>query len=400
MEKPVAVLEISSSSIKLVVGYELNGQPYVLYSLVKPFNLIVDSGTFIDPVLIKESIASMSNILDDSARVKINISEAIVILPPYGLEVFHTQQVTTVVGEDNKVSPLDIRNIFAIIRKGKIPVANGLIDIIPEKYTLDEGVSYQTPPIGLKSQTLAIRAMVHTLPTHISANYQDIVREAGVNVKRTFIAPFAASELLGTYDEVPSEYLLVDIGSHVTTVSFVGGKQLYSSRFFKWGGHNITSKIGETFNISEIEAEKIKVMYGLDKRKMNYQIPICKTDDGTGRETKHTVEELSAIVKSELDIFTSQLNSTINNLLSAYESSAKTIPIFLVGGGSLLNGLAEYLEPKVQSDYVKVVNVKTLGARNPSLINCLGAVVANSKYQTVFDDMHPRVGQVSRNPKE
>lgn len=400
MEKPVAVIEISSSAIKLLVGYELNGQPYVLYSLTKPFNLIVDSGTFVDPVVVRDAIASLASIKDDSARVNINISEAVVILPPYGLEIFNTQQVTTVIGEDSKISPLDIRNIYAIIRRGKLPVTNELIDIIPERYILDQGVSYQTPPLGLPSSTLTIRAMVHTLPQHIASGYQNIVRDGGINVKRTFVAPFAAAELLASYEDMPSEYLLVDIGSHMTTVSFIGGKQLYSSRFFKWGGHNITSKIGETFDVSEEEAETIKIMYGLDKRKMHYQIPICKTDDGSGKETKHTVEELCGIVKSELDIFASQLNSTINNLLNQYDSHAKSIPMILTGGGALLNGLPEYIEPKVQSDYVKVANIKTLGARNPSAINCLGAVLANSKYQVVFDDMHPRVGQVTRNPKD
>ena len=152
--------------------------------------------------------------------------------------------------------------------------------------------------------------------------------------------------------------------------------------------------------MSEDEAEKIKIMYGLDKRKMSYQIPICKTDDGSGKETKHTVEELSLIVKKEIDIFVNQLNSSINNLLSQYESHAKNIPMILVGGGSLLNGLPEYIEPKVQSDYVKVASIKTLGARNPSTINCLGAILANSKYQMVNDELNPRVGQITRNPKE
>lgn len=399
MEKPVAVLEISSSCIKLLIGYELNGRPQILYSITKPFGLIVDSGNFLDPITIKETIASFANIKDSSAKLNISISEVVLILPPYGLEVFQTQQVTTVVGEDSKIGSIDIRNIYALIRKGKIPATNDLIDIIPDNFIIDQGISYQTPPLGESSNTLTIRAKVHTLPKHINEQYTEAVKESGINVKRPVVAPFGAAELLATYPEIPSEYLLVDIGSHVTTVSLIAGKQLYASRFFAWGGHKITSKIGETFNISETEAEKYKIMYGLDKRKMSYRIPLCKTDDGSGHESKHYVDELTSIVKSELDSFVSQLNSAINNLLVSYDSSVKSIPMILIGGGSLLNGLPEYIEPKVQSDYVKIASIRTLGARNPSFANCLGAVLANSKYQTVFDDMHPRVGQVTRNPK-
>ena len=399
MEKPVAVLEISSSCIKLLIGYELNGKPQLLYSLSKPFNLIVDSGNFLDPITIRETIQSFSSIKDSSAKLNISISELVLILPPYGLEVFQTQQVTTVVGEDSKIGSIDIRNIYALIRKGKIPATNNLIDIIPDNFIIDQGITYLVPPLGEHSNTLTIRAKVHTLPAYIDENYQSIVKEAGINVKRSVVAPFGACELLATYQDIPSEYLLVDIGSHITTVSLIAGKQLYASRFFQWGGHKITSKIGETFNVTETEAEKFKIMYGLDRRKMSFRIPLCKTDDGNGNETKHYVDELTSIVKSELDSFVAQLNSTINSLLSSYESSVKSIPMILIGGGALLNGLPEYIEPKVQSEFVKVASVRTLGARNPSFINCLGAVLANSKYQTVFDDMHPRVGQVTRNPK-
>ena len=70
--------------------------------------------------------------------------------------------------------------------------------------------------------------------------------------------------------------------------------------------------------------------------------------------------------------------------------------MILVGGGSLLNGLVSYIEPKVQSEYVKIFNPNTIGARHPSFVNSLGAIVANKKYQTVFDESHPKVGIVSR----
>ena len=399
MEKPVAVLEISSSSIKLLIGYELNGKPQVLYSLTKPFNLIVDSGTFLDPNTIRDTIREFSSIKDSSAKLNISISEVVLILPPYGLEVFQTQQVTAVVGDDSKIGSIDIRNIYSLIRKGKIPATNNLIDIIPDNFTLDQGVTYQVPPIGESSTSLAIRAKVHTLPSYIDSQYQNIVKEAGINVKRTIVAPCAASELFATYPEIPSEYLLVDIGSHITTVSLIGGKQLYASRFIQWGGHKITSKIGEAFNINETEAEKYKILCGIDKRKTSYKIPICKSTTAEGVEKRYYADELTSIIKGELESFASQLNGAINNLLSSYDSSIKSIPMILTGGGSLLNGLCEYLEPKVKSDYVKVASIKTLGARNPSFVNCLGAVIVNSKYQTVFDDMHPKIGQITRNPK-
>lgn len=396
MEKSVAVLEISSSSVKLTIGYELNGQPQILYTLTKNIPHIVDNGKFLDVPTLQSVLKDLNYISDVSARLNVRIGEVVLILPPFGLDIFQIQQVTTIVGEDSKVSNLDIRNIYALIRKSKIPVTNELIDIIPDRFILDEGTSYLSAPIGKPSNTLTIQAKVHTLPSHIQKNYEGIVRAAGINIKRVFVAPFVASELIATQKEYPSEYILVDIGSHTTTVSIIGGKQLLYSRHFAWGGHNITRKIGTIFNISEDEAEKIKITYGLDKRKTDFPVTICVTDDGNGNETRHYVNELTDIVKSELDSFVTQLNTCVNTLLQGYDPSVRTLPMILIGGGSLLNGLVSYIEPKVQSDYVKTFRPTTIGARHPSFVNSLGAIVANKKYQTVFDESHPKVGIVTR----
>lgn len=400
MEKPIAVIEITSSSIRLLVGYELDGQPCVLYSLEKPIGHIVEAGNFVDVVALTDAIKSLTEICDDSMKIKIKVTDCVLVLPPYGLEIFQTQQVTTIVSDVGSIQNLDIRNIYALIRNGRVPTNNELIDIIPERFILDQGRSFINPPIGETSQTLTMAAKVHTLPKNIFLYYQQIVNDCNINVSRTFVAPFAASELLATYKDLPSDYFLVDIGSHVTTVSLIGGKELYASRFFAWGSSKLDEKIAQAFNVSLVQAEKIKKTYGIDRQVMSFKVPLVKTSDGNGVETQHYVNELTTLIKSELDKFVSDLNNAINSLLSNYnDNSIKSLPMILIGGGSQLNGLKEYLEPKVQSESVTVVYPRSLGARDSAFVNCLGVVLANAKHPTVFDESRPRVNQVTRNAK-
>lgn len=397
MEKLVAILEISSSCVKIVVGYELNGKPQVIYTLVKPTSQIVDNGKFLDVRLLQDTLRELNHINDPSSRLNLNIKEVVLILPPYGLDVFDIDQVTTIVGEDSRVSNLDIRNIYNLIRKSKTPNSNELIDIIPEQFVLDDETSYRTAPIGKSSNTLTIRAKVHTLPPRIQKNYEGITRESGFDVTRCLIAPFAANEVVNSTNEYPNGYILVDIGSHTTTISAVGGKQLVASRHISWGGHNITSRIGTAFNISEEEAEKIKITYGLDKKLTKFPVTICITDDGDGNKTKHNVSELNNIIKSELDNFVKQLNLCVGQLFQNYDPTfVRTLPLVLTGGGSALNGLIGYITTKVQSDVVNLYTPNTIGARHAMFTNCLGAIVANKKYQTVFDESHPKIGTVTR----
>jgi len=401
MEKPIAALEISSKSIKLVVGYELKGQVYVIYTLCKKLNNFVSPGNIENRQEIIESLSSLSKISDPSARLNLSFGEAMIAVPPYGLEVYQVQQTTSVISSEQKVCDVDINNVYNIIRNGVLPVQNNeLVDIVPNFYYLDNDRVYNRPPYGETSRQVSIVGKVHTLPKNIANCFTDLVRNSGIKVKRNAVAPFAAMELLSTYPETPENYILVDIGSNVTTVSLAGNKQLFASRYFKWGGDNITEHIIECFNINEADAEKIKTLYGIDYRSMSFKTHICSSEDGAGSEIKYYPEDLNKIIKEELDLFVKQLNEAIDNLTAEYGNEYKKLPLILIGGGSKLNGLVQYITPKVPSDSVMTVSPKSLGARDPSLFNCLGMIYTNSRYPVAaVDENQLKVGIVSRETK-
>ena len=254
--------------------------------------------------------------------------------------------------------------------------------------------------ITLSSKIFGVPLNAENIFFFISPGYGGGIIAGGVNFKRATIAPYAACELLGTYEDLPNDYILVDVGSHMTTVSLIGEKALYASRFFEWGGDRITDRIIEKFNINETEAEKIKITYGLDKREMNFKAPVCTSDDGNGNEIKHYNDELNAIIKSELETFTKELNSAQDNLLEGYDSSYHNLPMILIGGGSMLNGFKEYLEPKVPNEFVKVVVPRSLGARNPTFLNCLGMILVNAKYPNISDDAQSRIPPIQRDAEK
>lgn len=400
-DKPCAALEITNKAIKLVIGYEINGQVYVVYSLVKSLGKIRDGASFIDPQNTISNLETIKTIKDESARITVNVAEALVAIPPEDLKIYETHQVTTVLSEESKVANIDIRNIYTLIRKGHLGLStsNQFVDIIPDRYILDQGRTSVAPPIGETTNTLTLYARVHTINRSTVEGFNEIVSGAGINVKRNVVAPFAASELLATMEGIPQDYILLDIGARRTTVSLIGRKQLHSSTIVEWGGDNITHKIQEKFNIRESDAEKIKIMYGIDKRETNFKAPVCIYHDETGKEYKYFIEDLNQIIKSELDILINKVNEGINNLLNGINPAYKQLPMILIGGGSLLKGLEAYMLPKVQSVSVTTVIPKVLGARNPALFNCLGMLLVQKKYQAVFDENHPKVGQVTRNAK-
>ncbi len=399
MEKPIAAIELGSKKLKLVVGYEIDGKVYVLYTLTKPYGHAIEGGNFVDPNRISQTIESVREFTDPAAKLKLNISDVLLCIPPYGLGVYQTRQVTTVVTEDSKISNLDIKNIYALIRNSAYPLNDKvLVDVVPESFTLDQGRIFARPPMGEMSSTLTVSAKVQTLPKLLVDNYQNVLMNGGMVSRRNVVASLAATELISSYEGMPKSFILVDIGSNVTTVSFIGNNALYGSTFFNWGGDNITEKIIESFNINEADAEKYKIMYGIDNREMNFKAPICTTDDGSGIEVHHNNDELNAIIKGELDIFVKLLNDAVNDVTAQHDRAYRNFPMLLIGGGAQLNGLVDYILPKVMSETVEVVSSKTLGARNPTFFNCLGMILTHAKYFNLNDEAHPKVGQVTRNP--
>ena len=398
MDKPIAAIELGSKKLKLVVGYEIDGQVYVLYTLTKPYGHAIEGGNFIDANQVIETISSIREFTDPSAKLRLNITDVLLCLPPYGLGIYQTRQVTTVVTEDSKISQLDIKNIYALIRNGAYPLEDkALVDVVPESFTLDHGRIFARPPMGESSSTLTVSAKVQTLPKILVDNFQTVLNNGGMVSRRNVVSSLAATELVSSYEGMPKSYILVDIGSNVTTVSFIGNGALYGTTFFNWGGDNITERIIEKFNINEADAEKYKIMYGIDYREMNFKAPICTVEDGLGQEVHHYNDELNEIIKSELDIFVRELNDAVDSIVAQHDKSYRSFPMILIGGGAELNGLVQYITPKVPSETVNVIRPQTLGARNATFFNCLGAILTHSKYPNLNDESHPRVGVLSRN---
>ena len=401
MEKPVAAIELCSKSIKIVIGYVLDGKVHVIYTLTKDAGEIFQRGNVIDEVALRSALETISIIDDSSAKLRINIADALLAIPPYGVEVYQTKPVVTIISDDGKVSEFDIRNAYASVRKLGFPANTQLVDIIPTQFVLDQGRSYAYPPIGQASSTLQIYSKVLTLPTYIFQNYTKALESCNIKIRRTIVSSSAAVELISTLgDEYPSDYFLVDIGSDMTTVSIVGHKQFFCSRFFSWGGDNITRAISNKFGVDEAEAEKIKMLYGYDLRKLSFDAIVASHEEN-GQKINHRVSHLNELIAQELDAFTRELNNALNSLLEGNVDleKYKTLPMILIGGGSTLYGLQGYVANKVSSSNVIVATPNTLGARNSSYFNCLGMILMNHKYPNAYDDNQKKVTDLGRDPR-
>ena len=183
------------------------------------------------------------------------------------------------------------------------------------------------------------------------------------------------------------------MGACSTSVSLIGANRLLATRSFAYGGDAITERIIECFNINETEAENIKRLYGYDLRKMEFAYPIVKNNAGK----VFVREDLNSIIVNSLDGFVSSFETSAEKLATLYQASSyKDIPIYIVGGASKLHGLLDYLKAKMNKDNIYVLSPNNIGARDPSLFACLGAIIVHSNNPGMLEEVNNASVTMSR----
>ena len=393
MKNAVTVIEISHRYLKILIGEYTSGKVIVLYSKKIKTDQLLENGAIKSKSELIDIIAKNNPINDEIYHINELIDNVILVLPPYGLEIYETSALTAVESREKIVSSHDIRTLFSIVSNKKLPVDNDLIDIIPEYYLTDTKDKYRVPPIGKSSRDIALYCSVYTLPKRINNDYSDVINSSGIKIAHKTVSTYAIKELLNTYPNMPKEFFLIDIGASSTSVSLVGANRLLATRSFAFGGDNITERIIECFNINEADAENIKRLYGYDLRKMEFAYPIIKNSLGKS----FVREDLNNVIVNCLNSFVFSFETSSEKLANLYKAiNYKDLPIYLVGGGSKLHGLVDYLKSKLNKDNIEVLRPNNIGARDPSLFACLGAVVVHSNHPGMLEEVNNASVNMSR----
>ena len=136
-----------------------------------------------------------------------------------------------------------------------------LLHAIPQDYLIDQqpGIS---DPIGMTGQRLEAEVYLVTVLSSVLQNLKKCVERAGYHVGEFVLEPLAASLAVLTPDELELGCALVELGGGSTNVAiFHGGKIRHTGSLLCAGGH-VTSDIVHGLQVTQHEAERLKVQYG------------------------------------------------------------------------------------------------------------------------------------------
>ena len=135
MSKEQAVIEIRNSTIKLLVGYLNDNEGKV--------NLLYNETIPLEEDILGAYITSKENVIKELSKIillktndglKININEATIVYPSFGLNVYSSTKTTNTVDPNSTICQIDIDNVLSLIKKERLPNPNDkLVEILPKK---------------------------------------------------------------------------------------------------------------------------------------------------------------------------------------------------------------------------------------------------------------------------
>ena len=403
MENYISSLEISDTEIRLAVGYVTENKIILIHVSQLPIIGLVSHGEIIDFQTLSSIISSMKEFKDETTKEKLTINEVTLVLPSFGLNVFQSSKTTNIVSPFLQIATIDIENVVSLVQKEPIPAGSEIVDIIPDSFVLEKGRSFINPPIGEKSNNITIKAKIHTLPARIVKDYKRVVEKAGIRVRRMCVNSYSICELAKYSKDIPTSFILVDIGADITNVTLIGNSSPFETVSFMTGAAALIDKVGEKFGLPYTDALELIAKYGLDERPLSYK-PVIATTFVNGIETQNDPESLNEIIKNFFrDEYFGKFDVAFDTLMKGYPEHVRNLPIVFAGGLTKMFGFDGLVKEKfISNTSIHYLEPHCIGARDTSYSAIIGAIFASSKYKGSLSDTRQKSNQLerSKNDKE
>ncbi len=387
MEKLTNVIEIKNKSIRVLIGYLIENKLKAVYAKKFKLSVPLNDADVLDVGSITLDLEKIKNINDQDLNFKYTIRNAILVLPSFGLEVYNASKTTNVVNYDRGINEIDVRNVVSLFENESISPMIQIVNVIPNSFSIDNGESFSKSPLGVKTRKLTLDAYVYTLPFKMVDDLSRAMLNANIKIDNILISSVSSSNYLKNINFKYNTYILIDIGSKNTFVTVIKNSIVQVSTFFDLGGDTLTKNIANELNISFEDAEKLKIIYGLDNSANTFNAPICKSiKDGT--YVKYTKIDINKVVNNFLHEFNDYLLNSIKNLLKDNQEFISRIPLIFKGSTIKLNGFKESVSKNFYTNTLEFnVSENVVGAPFIQYGDLLGAIYLDKELESNYKDV-------------
>lgn len=258
------------------------------------------------------SLAKTIKDAEDETNLKIN--SAYVTIPGKYVTIVQNSITKDVKDKYSGISIKDVQNAIMQVKDIEIPEGKTLIDIVPDKITLDNG-KIVTDPVGSLSSNFTISAQVILAEKDYVRQISNIFKKAGLEIDGIVPTTLAQRNLILDSNELHDNIAIIDIGAGSTDIGVFEGTTYVYTNSLPLGGDNITNDISLVLNISEEEADKLKRQYGLALKSFidNDNDIILNTCKDTAKNKIIKSSELIEIIEARIEEIFTIINKDLTN---------------------------------------------------------------------------------------
>ncbi len=304
-------IDIGTSKVSTVVG-EVNNfkQIEIICNTTCKCNGI-NKGQIIDEDAISNAISRTMNEAEEIANFK--ISSAYITIPGKYITIVQNSVVKETKEKLESISSKDVISALNSVREIEIPDDCELIDILPDKFILEDG-KVVDDPIGKFSSSFTLMAQLILADKNYIKKLTSICKKSGIDIDGIVPITLAERNLVLDNNELDDNVMILDIGGGNTEIGIFNGNSFLYTNTLSLGGDNVTSDIAYVLNISKEEADKLKRQYGLALKSFidNDTNIILNTYNGADTRNK-TIKssELIEIIEARIEEIFSLINKDI-----------------------------------------------------------------------------------------
>ena len=305
-------IDIGTSKVSLVVG-EVNNfnQIEVTCNTSHKCNGIKKS-----KIVDEEDIAlAIHKVVSEAEQeTELKIHSAYVTIPGKYVTIVQNSVAREAKDKYAGISTKDVSSAIMQVKDVEVPDGKTIIDIVTDKFTLEDG-KVVSDPIGNLSSSFLLNAQIILADKEYIKQIVSIFRKAGLEIDGFVPICLAERNVMLDSNELNDNVMLLDIGAGNTEFAVFEGNGITYTNTLPLGGNNVTSDISLVLNIEEEEAEKLKRQYGLALKSYidNDNEIILNTYKGNGKTKAIRSSELIEIIEARVEEIFSLVNRDLIN---------------------------------------------------------------------------------------
>ena len=253
-------MDIGTSKVSVVIGEVNNFNQIEIISNCSRKCTGIKKCKIIDEEEVAKSIANVIN--DAEAETGFKINSSYITIPGKYVTVVQNSITKDVKDKYAGISSKDVQLALMQVKDIEIPENQSLIDIVPDKFILDNG-KITEDPIGNLSSSFTLKAQIVLANKEYIKKLVSIFKKVGLDINGLVPVTLAERNLILDVNELNDNVMILDIGAGNTEIGIFEGSSFVYTNTIPLGGNNISNDISLVLNISEEEAEKLKRQYGL-----------------------------------------------------------------------------------------------------------------------------------------